>query len=295
MVFTRGRMRTRSRSRSRSAKRTRIVSRSRTPVKYRGRSRSRVTWGTRKKFKSLRARKREAGLTTIAGPRCKTFVPMDDTRASAAVRTFRHKNLCQIPHNGANAQNARNGQEAHIVGFRHRQTWENISGEIMKLHQYWVIPKIHKHAYATSDLTDDFYTRHGLPDDNDGDWGYQLDSYLYDEPVNPLRYTVIKKKKTLLAPSYRLTEAGFTKNTNPLGSKPSIIEQDFWIPLNRKFTYGSLSDAGEVTTYVEQPSVIYIEFLCPIMQPGTGQQQLNNLVYRDEHVITFFRDGTSGM
>jgi len=220
---------------------------------------------------------------------------MDDPRSSVAIRTFRHKNLCQIPHDGTNKQNARMGTEAHIVGFRHRMNWENVSGEILKIHQYWIIPKIHKHAYATSDLTDDFYTRHGLDTDTDGDWGYQLDSYLYDEPVNPLRYTVVMKKKTILAPSYRLTEAGFTKNPAPLPKKSCFVEQDFWIPLNRKFTYGTIEDAGEVSTYVEQPSLIYVEFVVPLMQVGTGQQQLNNLVFREEHVITYFRDGTSGM
>jgi len=186
--------------------------------------------------------------------------------------------------------NARCANSCQVVGFKHRMNWKNLSGRVYKVHQYWIIPKQWNPLVATADLQKDFYTRHGLPDDQDGSWLYDQSAYLFDEPCNPERYTVIKQNKFLLGPGNGTANLNFW---NPNLAPRSYVEQDFWIPLNRKFTYGSLSDPGELSTHVQQPPVIYVSF---VVEPSTiGGTQAATDIQREAHLITFFRDGESGM
>jgi hypothetical protein len=289
MVFTRGRSRSRSGSRSRIRKRSRVVSRSRSISRGRLSKRARP-FVKRLKFKSLRARKNQAGLSRFNAPACKTTVVADDLVQSYDINNFEWTNLCRVPYNGANTQNARSGQECNVIGFRIRETYKNVSTYVIKCHQIMAIPKQWDPLKATADLTDDFYRRHGLAEDNDGSWSSLLGSYLFEEPVNPDKWTVLYRTSFLLSPGQ--TAIG-PPNFNNVPNYDNYKEIDKWVPLRRRFTYGSLSDAGETTAPPNQPPVIYITFAHPV-QTFNGVAT-PNLVTRERHLITYFRDGSSGM
>jgi len=240
----------------------------------------------RKKFKTLRARKAQAGLSSLGAPKCKTTVNIDNVAESFPTRTFTFKDLCIIPKSDTNVQNARNGQSAQIMGFRHKEWFANLSNLAMHIWCIWAIPKQYNPGDTALVVTDDFYTRHGLADDQDGSWQETLPSYLFDEPINPDKWTVIKRKKIVLGPGVAAAAGSLLPN------KDCQKTINTWIPLNRKFTYGSAGDS-EQTTLPLQPPVYYISFCCPPFQPtGTPTP---NLVLRERHVITYFRDGESGM
>lgn len=243
-----------------------------------------------KRFKSVRARKNEAGLSRFQGPRCKTVARLDQPVTSFTTRSFQWTNLCAVAYDGTNKQNKRSGPECEIIGTRHVMNWQNLSSAPVKIYNYWIVPKQWKPETSTADLVDDFYTRHGLDEDTDGSWASDLATYLYDEPVNPDKYTVVKTAHFTLAPGNYADGAPFWKLG---GTMTNYKKHKMWIPLNRKFTYGSVADAGETTLNPLQPPLLHVCFgIFPMTTDGV---EASNLVLRESHVITFFRDGTSGM
>jgi len=247
---------------------------------YRGRSRMGY------KAKARRA----AGLKAFGPPNSKQSMRLDQDVTSIATRTWGAVNLCSIPHNVNNVQNARCGQEAHITGFLHKVNWSNNSNFIQCVYEYWVVPLNYDPATVSdATLQDDFHSRHGFEADRDGTWANNLNYLLYDEPVNPEKFLVLKKRRFLLGPS----ASSVTSGGSNLGSRPCYREFKDFIKLNRKFTYGVQTDT-ELTTVPIQAPVFYINFVIQTMT-GNGTAPVPAQLQREAHIITYFRDGESGL
>jgi len=234
--------------------------------------------------------KRAAGLKAFGPPNSKQTLRLDQSNQSIPSRTWGAVNLCSIPHNLNNVQNARSGQEAHITGFLHKTNWMNITQSIVAVWEYWVVPRNYD-AATVSDATlqDDFHSRHGFESDRDGTWAANLPFLLYDEPVNPEKYLVLKKRRFKLGPS----SLGTTGPRSNAGSLPCYREFKDFIKLNRKFTYGVQTDTESVTLPIQAP-VFYINFCVEVMTEG-GQLPVPGTCLREAHIITYFRDGDSGL
>jgi hypothetical protein len=216
-----------------------------------------------------------------------------------ASRTWGAVDLCKIPFSEKNTHNARCGEEAHITGFHHATNFYNLLNVPVKVYEYWVIPLNYRSGLmGDSDLQDDFYTIHGEERDTDVGWTNDRPSYLYDEPINSNKYSVLKKKVTNLAPA---GSGGFFNKTN------TYVSSKRFIKLNRKFTYGTAEYEGTVGDgltatfgdtgegfFPEQPSVFYISFAIPVME-GVNSPPIDECVRREMHVITYFRDTSSGL
>jgi len=232
--------------------------------------------------------KRAAGLSTFGPPNSKQTMRLDQAQTDIATRTWGAVNLCSIPHNVNNVQNARTGQEAHVSGFLHKVNWANIGNQIQCVYEYWIVPRNYDPATVSdATLQDDFHTRHGFEQDRDGSWAPNLNYLLYDEPVNPEKYLVLKKRRFLLAPTSSASVGG------NMGSTPSYREFKNFIKLNRKFTYGVQTDTESVSLPIQAP-VFYINFVIPVMTT-TGANPQSGQILREAHIITFFRDGDSGL
>lgn len=198
--------------------------------------------------------------------------------------------MCTIPYSSTNVHNARCGQEAHVIGFMHRTNWQNTgyNGPV-RVYEFWIVPKQYssESSFTDAQLQDDFFTRHGLALDKDGSWTDNLPSILYDEPVNSDKFLVLKKKTFLLG---TCNMASATQNT---GSITAYRQHKTFIKLNRKFTYGDITADGETSSVCLQPPVFYINFVIPQMQ-ATGTPS-PGLINREAHIVTYFRDGESGM
>jgi len=249
-----------------------------TKKSYRGRSRV--------GYKSLA--RRAAGLKAFGPPNSKQTLRLDQEATPIATRTWGAVNLCTIPHNVNNVQNARVGQEAHISGFLHKVNWANTSGSIQCVYEYWLVPRNYDPATVSdATLQDDFHSRHGFEADRDGSWANNLNYLLYDEPINPEKFLVLKKRRFMLAPQSMVNIAG------NMGGMPSYREFKNFIKLNRKFTYGVQTDTESVSIPIQAP-VFYINFVIPVMS-GTGATPVSNQLLREAHIVTFFRDGESGL
>jgi len=156
-----------------------------------------------------------------------------------------------------------------------------------------------------ADLQNDFYTIHGEARDTDVNWTSTRPSYLYDEPVNSNKFTVLKKKVMTLAP-YSST-GGTNGSIQYYGRLNTYVQNKMFVKLNRKFTYGTApyeeplgelsvekGDADETGDEPIQAPVFWISFVVPIMQ-AVNTAPANNCVFRESHVITFFRDEGSGL
>lgn len=115
--------------------------------------------------------------------------------------------------------------------------------------------------------------------------------------INSNKYSVLKKKVTNLAPA---GSGGFFNKTN------TYVSSKRFIKLNRKFTYGTAEYEGAVGDltatfgdpdegfFPEQPSVFYISFAIPVME-SVNTPPIDACVRREMHVITYFRDTSSGL
>lgn len=198
--------------------------------------------------------------------------------------------MCAIPQAAVTvAQNARCGLDAFISGFFVKSNWKNNTALPIKVYNFWVVPLVYKENGLTdAELQADFYTRHGLTADNDGSWVATNGSIFFDEPINPQKFAVLKQAHFILGGS------GLANATNGHGQYPTYKRQKFWIPLNRRYTYGNFEQDGEVSERTIQAPVYYISFCVGLLEPdgtGVGVQQ----VQRETHHITYFRDGESGM
>lgn len=292
MVGTLMRKRMLARARGRPSKRARFA-RSTSTRRYRSsatskprrvvRSRSRLGY----KKRALRA----SGLSSFKAPACKQTTRLDQQASVVQSRTWGAVNLCSVPFASANVQNARCGQEASVVGVMSKINWFNRSQYIMQIYEYWIVPKNYDpQTVSDATLQDDFFTRHGQPADRDGSWAPNLASILYDEPVNPEKYHVLKKRKTTLGPSAWPT-TGLGAN---MGSAPCYKEYKEFIKIGRKYTYGTTVDSETIEPPIQAP-VFYVNFWIPIMTENGSVPTTGTELTREAHIVTYFRDGESGM
>lgn len=172
----------------------------------------------------------------------------------------------------------------------HRASYLNQTSTPVKVYQLWVVPKF----YTEDGLTDtqlqaDLFTRHGLSTDKDASWANNSASILYDEPINSSKFALLKKKTFVLGTN---TMAPQAPNTNS-GTRSAYYQEKMWIPLNRKYTYGSLAD-GETEIRTLQPPVYWISW-CAGLIDDQNTLPAAGTIKRQLHVATYFRDGESGM
>lgn len=247
----------------------------------------------------------KAGLSKFEGTTSKNVTILDRPTEAITSRTWSAVNLCSIPFDAANTHNARSGELAHITGFHHAVNFLNQRDVPVKVYQYWIIPNQYREDMTDADLQNDFYTIHGEKRDTDVNWTNNRPSYLYDEPVNSNKFTVLKKKVITLAP-FALTGGGNSGKGEWPGMKTYHTSKTF-IRLNRKFTYGTApyeeqlgevsvmkGDADETGDSPIQAPVFWIMFAVPIMEV-TGATIIPNCIRRESHIITFFRDEASGL
>lgn len=163
--------------------------------------------------------------------------------------------------------------------------YRNNTSAFLRLYEYWIIPK----QYDSQTISDallqrDWFTAHGIATDKDRAWAATYPSQYYDEPINPEKYTVVKKKVTNFSP-------GLT-NSNNVGKMSQVKTSSFYLPINKKYSYGATVD-GDTTNPLQAP-VFYVSYVIDYLTP-TGTVQTPAALTRDMHFITFFRDGESGM
>jgi len=263
---------------------------------------ARVTIGRVKNMKRTLSKKRRSrkkarltsarsltGLKYLGKPDSKNVVQVDQS-ATVSTRVFSATDMCAIPYSATNVVNARCGQDAHISGFMHRATFQNYMVYPIKIWEMWVVPKFYTEDGLTpSQLQADFFTRHGLPADKDASWTDTTASILYDEPINSSKFAVLKKRSFVLG-SGPSSAAQVTANT---GSMKNFKMEKLWIPLNRKYTYGSLID-GETEIRTLQAPVYYITWAAGILDDNATAPTASAFK-RQIHSVTYFRDGESGM
>jgi len=245
---------------------------------------------TLRRKRRVRAKARlQTGLSSFVPPQSKMRLQIDENANQMSTRTLQVVNLCSLTKNVNNVNNERSGQEAFISGFYHRMLWQNLSNAVgpIRIYQLWVIPKNWdpEAVSINTEMRKSLFTAHGLADDKDRSWSTLLASQLYDEPINEAKYTVLKKKAFTLG-VYNVND-GFA----------TYRSENFWIPLKRKYTYGTPvgGEGGgdaESDNNTVQPPVIYMQWSCPILQ-DTGAAVTTAAVRRDAHVVTYFRDGDS--
>jgi len=244
---------------------------------------------TSSKKLSKKARLRKTGLSTFGKLHSKQHVVLDRDAELWQTRQWSATNLGSIPKQteAGGVMNKRIGNEVSIGGYLFKVNFKNTGDRLQKIYEYWVIP----HNYTAETVSDaslqkSFFTMHGQSTDNDRDWATNLTSMLYDEPINPDKYTVIKKRVTNLGPG------NTTTNMNPFGLR-NWVNYSTYIPVNRKYTYGAeIADAESATLPIQAP-VFYISFAVEQFSLGTATPQAS--FTREMHVVTFFRDGESGL
>nr|WAQ80596.1 MAG: putative capsid protein [Circoviridae sp.] len=268
-------------ARRRTARRTRSRSRG-TRSRSRGtRSRSR---GTRSSNRGLQIARLAAGIGAFGKPACKQIIALDREAEAVNTRTLSAVNLCQIQRSAGNTNNERAGTEVHITGFLCKCGFRNITDRVVILYEYWLVPVAYFPGF--DDISTNMFTKHGMVDDMDNNWVATAPSMMFDEPINPNAFKVLKKRKTLLSPGTSFT------NTFPQDKGKSSAYYTNFIRLDRKFTYGSIED-GEDERETLQAPVYYVTWCNFEMEP-TGSNPANALA-RELHLITYFRDGESGL
>lgn len=269
---------------------------------FRKKSRGKVTTLARKRVVRVILKKRrkpvvrkaalkKAGLSKYIVPMCKQTERLSQQRVGIATRVWGAVNLCRIPQSASNVQNARCGNDANIIGVHHVTNWANRCGCAVKVYEFWIIPKNYDHLDVDQDaaLQQDFFTKHGQPSDNDADWLPNVASLLYDEPINKQKFEVLKKNVFILGAVSGGTFLQVTDNS--LQQKANFKLQKFWIPIKRKFTFGSAVDGEDPVTPVQAP-VFYINWAVELMG-ADATVSTPNALWRESHIITYFRDGES--
>jgi len=245
------------------------------------------------KKRSRRTRLAKTGVRSFGPPDAKNVSILEQAAVGINTRTWGATNMMRIPWSTTNNNNARCSNQAHVSGMLHVMTIRNLLAVPIRYYEYWVIPKIYN-PLTISDalLQDDFYTAHGFVIDKDRVWTPLLPSYLYNEPVNPDKYTVLKKRITNLAP--RTGSSG----SYPMGLDKSERHFKTYIPVGRKYNYGSQVTSGVINDGEPdipiEPPIFYISF-CIDTITATNTAVTTNAVFRELHMVTFFRDGESGM
>jgi len=228
------------------------------------------------------------GLRTLGKPQSKNVLQVDQS-ATVGTRVWSSTDLCAIPYSATNVVNARCGQDAHISGFMHRAIFVNNLNTPMKIYELWLVPKFYTEDGLTpAQLQADMYSRHGLATDKDASWTDTTASILYDEPINSSKFALLKKRTFILGSS----GVSSTSQTNT-GSAKCYKQEKLWIPLNRKYTYGSLAD-GETEIRSLQAPVFYVTWACGVSEDN-GAVSVGSALKRQIHSVTYFRDGESGM
>lgn len=227
-----------------------------------------------------------AGLPNFGPLRPKMTLRVDQPNTVIVDRVWGAVNLCKTPYSATNEYNTRNGSEALIVGFMQNISWRNITTAIQHVYEYWIVPVNGGISLTDANLQDDLYTRHGTALDQDGSWSTILPAILYDEPINSEKWRVLKKRKTILGP---LTGGVTDRQATNL---PSFKQMKTWVPLRRKYTYGQSANDGEDPEEPLQGSVYWINFV--VTQHSNGSSAAG-AVERTVHMVTYFRDGNSGM
>jgi len=236
-------------------------------------------------------------MSSRAPPHCKQFKQLEQSAVTIQDRTWGAVNLCKVPALSTPAvdvNSGRVGTEARIMGFFMINTWMNKTNSLIKVYQYWITPRNYDPEVTTDTfLQDDFYTRHGLGFDDDGPWLPNLGSYLYDDPVNSKKFLVLKKKTFMLAPGAGVSGAAARPQMNKIDGFKS---QKMFIKLDRKFTYGMGGEGGdgETPNLPIQPPVYWVTFHVAMSEPF-GTDPGSSGVTRESHIVTYFRDGESGM
>lgn len=240
---------------------------------------------------SIKRRLKKTGISSFGRPESKQVMTLDQDVVSIGTRTWGAVNLMQISQIAAGAipqMNTRIGREVSVAGILHKVTWRNNTDKVLKVYEYWVIPlQYNSDTVNDAALQDDFFSVHGGVNDNDRTWLPTLPSMIFDEPVNPNKYTVLKKRVTKLGPG---SAVGTTGN---YGNLSSLKYHKTYIPINRKYTYGHAQDSESALNTL-QPPVFYITFIIDQMTPN-GTTVTAAAVSREAHIVTYFRDGESGL
>jgi len=244
---------------------------------------------TSSKKTSKKARLRKTGLSTFGKLHSKQHVVLDRDAELWQTRQWSATSLGSIPKQTepGGVMNKRIGNEVSIGGYLFKVNFKNNDSRVHRIYEYWVIP----HNYSPENLTDaelqkNFFVMHGQATDNDRNWTNNLTTMLYDEPINPDKFTVLKKRVTMLGPG------NVTTNMNPAGLR-NWVNYSTYIPINRKYTYGAEVADTESALQPIQPPVVYISFC--VTQMELASAPVIAALQREMHVVTFFRDGESGM
>jgi len=242
---------------------------------------------------SKKARLTKTGVKSFGPPNAKNVTIFEQQAIGISSRTWGAVNLMRIPLSLSNGNNTRCSNQAHVSGVFHNMTIRNLLAVPVKYYEYWIIPKVYD-SQTISDtlLQKDWFTVHGLVVDRDRNWRADEGSLIYNEPINPDRFIVLKKRVTMLAP--RTGSSG----SYPMGNLKNEVTRKNYIPINRKYNYGSpntviANNDGEPDIPIEAP-VFYINYAIDTLtaQPTSIT---NNALLREMHIVTFFRDGESGM
>lgn len=226
------------------------------------------------------------GTRSTRRPGSKMLLSLDREAESVSTRTWGSTNLCQIPYSVSNTLNTRSGNDCRISGFLHKVGMRNNTNLWLKYYEYWIIPRQwNSETYTDADLQNDFLVVHGAATDQDRTWTATLASIIYDEPINGKKFTVLKKKVTTLPPA-----AATATNA---GSLRMLRTYKTWIPVNRTYNYGSFGE-GETSNTPLEPPIFYINFVVDQLS-ATATPIQASAITRELHIVTYFRDGESGM
>lgn len=181
-------------------------------------------------------------------------------------------------------------RESHVIqcsGFAHLGSWRNLTGNHVRVFQYWICPKQYDPlSFSTlSDtlLQDEWFNVTGAAEDQDKDWTDQLQYNDYLSPINIEKFIVLKKKSFMLGPGLAGAE---------ISGMPSVRNEKYFVRLGKRFTYEQdSSEAADVRTRTEQPPVYWVSYCVTNGQGVAGTN--GNVVQRQLRITTYFRDGAS--